>query len=179
MVDTIRSRTELEDIFSDGKLRGVDGATLQDIRDLIASIGIAGTMYCTNVSFAVTSTWQPLAIFTDSIDNYGIQDDLPNGEFILKGGMTGSTTIKAKTAISVFYPSGPSGWAEVIMTKKPVGGSAGLTPYFQRVNLDAGSYDLFSILGSGQLSRDDATGLAIRASGAATIELSGQFQVST
>lgn len=170
MADTIRTKAELLAIFDDARLRGVDGIDPQDIRDLVMSLGVGGTMYANDVPLDVTGAWAPVTAFTNSIDTSGITDDLVTGEFVIGAGADG--VFGVSTSMGIFYPVGPDGWVEFAITK-----DGALTPYRAKVTLSAGGDEIAPIIGSGNLAEGDRIGLAVRASGVASLTLNnGQFR---
>jgi hypothetical protein len=161
MADTIKTRSELEADFADGQLRTI---TAQKIRNLIASLGVGGTMYANNVILPVTGTWEPVTIFTNSIDSRGIADDLPAGEFVIGAGADGVFAVDV--AVGISYPVGPIGWMEFAITK-----NGALTPYRMRRTLTSGDEGSLSIIGSGNVIAGDRLGLAVDAAGSANIDI--------
>lgn len=163
---TIRTLTELQTDFADGQEFTIDP---QKFRDLIDSlIGIGGTMFGNGVDINLTAAWQPFSWFTNSIDTKGLAEDLAQGQFTLQAGADGVYAVDA--SLGLF--SNLAGWVEIAITK-----NGNLTPYRKKRTLTAGGDGEFGIPASGDLVAGDTVGLAIRASGTATITcVNGQFR---
>jgi hypothetical protein len=162
---TIKTRDELNAEFADGAIRGTSSElTAEKIRDLIASLGVGGTMFANNQTLPLTGTWTPVTIFTNSIDSYGIADDLPAGEFVIGAGADGVFAIDV--AIGISYPAGPTGWLEFAITK-----NGAVTPYRMRRHLVAGDEGSMSIVGSGNLAAGDRVGLSVDAAGNGSVDV--------
>ena len=166
MTDTIKTRAQLEQDFADGQLRGIDA---QKLRDFLASMGVGGTMFATEVPLDVTGAWAPLDIFTESIDSRGINEDLATGEFVIGAGADGVFAVDVNLGVN--YAAGPTGWIEIAITK-----NGALTPYHMKRTLTAGGDESMGVLGSGNLAEGDRVGLAVRASGTATLTATVQLR---
>jgi len=164
---TIKTADELATDFADGQLRGVTAEKVRNLLDSLNSVG--GTLYGNDDdTVALTTAWQPFEWFSNSIDTKGLTEDLTQGHFILAAGADGVYAVD----VSLGLFSNIAGWVEIAVTK-----NGGLTPYRSRRTLTAGGDGVMGIVASGNLVAGDTVGLAVRASGTATITLrNGQFR---
>lgn len=130
-----------------------------DLVDSLMEVG--GTLYMgTDPAVAVTTAWQPFSWFTNSIDTKGLQENLSQGIFTTENGAGG--VYKVTATMSILPPA--SGWVEIGLTKE-----GALTPYVAKRSMVAGESGSVTVLGSGNITDGENFGLAIRASGNATI----------
>jgi hypothetical protein len=163
---TIKTIDELNTDFADGQVATITAQKIRDLLDSLASIG--GTMYGNDQSIDLTTAWQPFAWFTNSIDTKGLTENLTQGHFTLAAGTDGVYAVD----VSMGFFSNVAGWVEIAVTK-----NGNLTPYRSRRTLTAGGDGVSGIVANGNLVATDTVGLAIRASGEATITLrNGQFR---
>jgi len=164
---TIKTEAELLAILADNQTRSITPADLRDLLDSLSAVG--GTMYGNGQDIDVTTTWQPFASFTNSIDTKGLTEDLTQGHFTLGTGADGVYAVDASLGIFSNF----AGWVEIAITK-----NGNLTPYRKKRSLTAGGDGEFGIPASGNLAAGDTVGLAIRGSAAGTITLvNGQYRV--
>ncbi len=163
---TIRNETGLQELFADNSQREINA---QMIRDFVKSvIGIGGTMYANDQTISITTNWEPVTVWTDSIDTKGLSEDLVTGTFTIATGADGVYAVDVSTGIFSAF----AGWVEIALTK-----NGALTPYRKKRTLTAGGDGEFGIPGTGNLAAGDNIGLAIRGSGNADIILtSGQYR---
>ncbi|MBT8115843.1 MAG: hypothetical protein KJP04_10690 [Arenicella sp.] len=162
----IKTLTEILAALPDNQTRAITEETLRDAFESLVAVG--GTMYGSAVDITATTAWQPFAWFTASIDTNGLTEDLTQGHFTLGAGAGGVYAVDASLGIFSNF----AGWVEIAVTK-----NGNLTPYRKKRSLTAGGDGEFGIPASGNLADGDTVGLAMRASGNATITLvDGQFR---
>jgi hypothetical protein len=172
MADTIKTRSELEADFADGQLRTI---TAQKIRDFIASLGVGGTMFATEVPFNVTTNWEPVTIFTNSIDTRGINEDLITGELVVGAGADGVFAVDI--ALGAFLAAGMPGWLEIAVTKRSNDvDPPTLTPYRMKRTLSVNGDGSMSIVASGNLVAGDRIGLAARSDAVVALTTTVQYR---
>ena len=137
-----------------------------DLNDSLFAVG--GTMYLdADTPIDLTTAWQPFQWFSHSIDTKGLNEDLAAGTFTTQAGAGG--LYKVITTIGIL--STFSGWVQIALTKEGVP-----TPFKSKRTLVSGVSGNIGVLGSGNIADGENFGLAIRASGAATVTCeSGQL----
>lgn len=157
---TIKTLDELNTDFEDNQTRGITAAKIRDLLDSLVAVG--GTMFGNDVPMALTGGWQPFEWFEQSIDTKGLTEDLTQGHFTIGAGANGVYAVDTTVALSSNQP----GTLSLAITK-----NGQLTPY--RVSRDVAANDTgsVSITATGTLAAGDTVGLAIDASGAATVQL--------
>ena len=158
MVDTIKDDDTLLGELTVGGFRN---NTVQTIRDTIYSKGVGGTMYVNDVDIDVTTAWAPFIWFSNSIDTKGLQEDLTQGHFTVQTGAGGTFAVDVIFGVGSIF----AGWIEIAVTK-----NGSITPYKTKRSLTAGGSGVSGIVASGDLVSTDTFGLAIRASGNATVQ---------
>jgi hypothetical protein len=166
MADTIKTRAELEADFADGQFRTM---TAQKIRNFLASLGVGGTMFALEVPLSITAAWEPVTIFTDSVDTRGINEDLVTGEFVAGAGADGVFAVDV--AVGLNYMAGAPVSLDFAITK-----NGALTPYRMPRDMSAGDSGSVSIVGSGNLVEGDRIGLAVKGSAIAAMTATVQYR---
>ena len=158
---TILTETELNTALADNASRSITPADLRDLLDSV--MAVAGTMYANTVDVTVTTAYvpaTPFPFFTNSIDTKGITEDLTKGHFtVLKGG-----TYKAEATLCLDSPF--AGEITIAITK-----NGAITPYEVTYTVASGEKIPFVVSGTGTLVDGDTIGLAVKASGAATVPM--------
>ena len=139
---------------------------VKNLSDSVFAVG--GTMYLdADTPIDLTTAWQPFQWFSHSIDTKGLNEDLAAGTFTTQAGAGG--LYKVVTTIGIL--SAFSGWVQIALTKE-----GALTPFKSKRTLVSGVSGNIGVLGSGNIADGETFGLAIRASGAATVTCeSGQL----
>jgi len=136
--------------------------TAEILRNLIDSvIGVAGTLYASDISVAVTTAWAAIQ-FTDSIDTKGLTPELTDGRFLIESGAGGVYKVEA----SLCFDSAINGEVQLALVKNGL-----LTPYMVTYSVIANKKLALPLSGTGNLADGDTIGVAIKASGNATVTL--------
>ena len=156
----IKSLTQVLTDFTNSGPRQITAEMLRDFANSV--IGVAGTLYASDVSVAVTTAWAAIQ-FTNSIDTKGLTPELADGRFLIESGAGGVYKVEA----SLCFDSASNGEIQLALVK-----NGALTPYVTTYSVIAGKKLALPLSGTGNLADGDTIGVAIKASGNATPPLS-------
>ena len=146
--------------------REITPEVYEDILFSLKSVG--GTLFVSGGSMPVTTNWAAVTAWSNSIDTKGLNEDLVAGNFVVGTGAGGVYAVDV--SMSILAPG--NGWIEIAVTK-----NGGLTPYRAKRQMVINNDGSFGIVGSGNLVSGDTIGLAVRASGNATVDVTyGQYR---
>ena len=153
----IKSLTQVLTSFTNSGPRQITAEMLRDFANSV--IGVAGTLYASDVSVAVTTAWAAIQ-FTNSIDTKGLTPELADGRFLIESGGV------YKVEASLCFDSAFNGEIQLALVK-----NGALTPYVTTYSVIAGKKLALPLSGTGNLADGDTIGVAIKASGNATVTL--------
>ena len=157
---TIKTQDQINADLADNQTRSITPENIRDFADSV--IGVGGTMYATDVTLDVTAAWEPITVFTNSIDTKGLTDDLVNGVFTVDAGADGTYLVFGILNIDSAF----GGDISVALTK-----NGAITPYITTYTVQAGVKVPFIISGTGDLAEGDTIGFGVKASGSASVTL--------
>ena len=157
---TIQADSNFQTAFADNDQGNIDAAHLRDLSDSL--FDVAGTMWATDKTFAVTPTWQPFNVFDNSIDTKGITEDFGTGRFTLAAGAGGTWKVDAQ----IYVVSPNSGTMTVGLSK-----NGALTSYIIPVPMQANVPMPFVLSATGPLAGGNTFGIAMKGSGSVTLEI--------
>lgn len=164
---TIRTRDQLNTLFADNAQRQINAERL---RDFLESLGIGGTMYGTDETQSITTSWQTFAAYDASIDTRGVTEDTDAGTFTIGAGADGFYNVVFVATMDI--PG--NGQIELRFVK-----NGNPTPFRTgAIDVNANEPRQFVIVGSGELAETDTVAVQIRGSGTATATVnSAQLQI--
>ena len=165
---TIRTRDQLDTLFAEGQFRTIISS---NVRDFLDSLGVGGTMYGTDGSQGITTSWQVFTAYDGSIDTRGVNEDTGAGTFTIQAGADGFFSVVFACTLDI--PG--NGQIEFRFSKN---GNA--TPFRTgAIDVDNGIPRQFIIVGNGSLVDGDVVAVQIRGSASATATVnSAQLQIS-